>query len=238
MGRTILLEQQTLRKRLEKSGNAWLSIEDDPYEFDDRKTGKCLIGMKSYHVGGDDGARLTYKGVFDALQALWHVLYIKNRTYEAIFQVENSTYLVANGKVTVGNSSERPIASDNRLTVSPRHFCSKSNIEDPSSGTDINTVVKESYPKKAFSLLLPRRATPQRSYLSCSPATARKTPNPSNKRYRKDPCACAMSRCEYSVREEGQSSQARSYLSIHNHEHGSLPARTPLYDLRTRLDTS
>lgn len=105
MGRTILLEQQTLRKRLEKSGNAWLSIEDDPYEFDDRKTGKCLIGMKSYHVGGDDGARLTYKGVFDALQALWHVLYIKNRTYEAIFQVENSTYLVANGKVTVGNSS-------------------------------------------------------------------------------------------------------------------------------------
>lgn len=56
MGRTILLEQQTLRKRLEKSGNAWLSIEDNPYEFDDRKTGQCMIGMKSYHVGEDDGA--------------------------------------------------------------------------------------------------------------------------------------------------------------------------------------
>ena len=105
MGRTILLEQQMLRKRLEKLGNAWLSIEDDPYHFYDKETGKCMIGMKSYHVGGDDGARLTYKGVFDALQALWYVLYIKNRTYEAIFQVENSTYLVANGKVTVGNSS-------------------------------------------------------------------------------------------------------------------------------------
>ncbi|KAI4271520.1 MAG: hypothetical protein L6R38_006852 [Xanthoria sp. 2 TBL-2021] len=103
MGRTIFTEQKTLRKRLEDQGNAWLSVEDDPYEFDDSKTGKCMIGMKSIHVGGDDGARLTYKGVLDTLQALWDVLYFKHRTYEAAFQVENGTHLVANGKVAVGN---------------------------------------------------------------------------------------------------------------------------------------
>ena len=70
-------------------------------------------------------------------------------------------------------------------------------------------------------------ATPQRSYLSCSPATASKAPSPINKCYRKDPCASAMSKCEYSVREEGQRSQAKPYLFNPHSRTRFQPGRTP-----------
>ncbi|KAL8687380.1 MAG: hypothetical protein Q9224_005170 [Gallowayella concinna] len=107
MGRTILKEKQTLSARLEAHGNAWLAPPDDPYEIDDRRSGLCMIGMKSVHVGGagDDGsvARLTYRGVHDVLQALWDVMYFQRRSYEAKFAISNGSVLVGNGNMKVGN---------------------------------------------------------------------------------------------------------------------------------------
>ncbi|KAL8727081.1 MAG: hypothetical protein Q9166_006268 [cf. Caloplaca sp. 2 TL-2023] len=103
MGRTILTEQKKLRQRLDTQGDSWLAVQDDPYEIDDKRTGKCMIGMKSVHVGANDGRRLTYHGVLDVMQALLNVLYMKRREYEAVFQISNDTYLVGNGKIIVGN---------------------------------------------------------------------------------------------------------------------------------------
>ncbi|KAL8768296.1 MAG: hypothetical protein Q9209_005435 [Squamulea sp. 1 TL-2023] len=105
MGRTILTGQTKLRQRLRDQGNDWLMVEDEPYEIDDKRTGKCMIGMRSIHVGGSDGARLTYRGVFDVLQALWDVLYFTRRSNEAVFKVNNGTIHVGNGKIMVGNVS-------------------------------------------------------------------------------------------------------------------------------------
>ncbi|KAL8911778.1 MAG: hypothetical protein Q9171_003111 [Xanthocarpia ochracea] len=103
LGRTIFTAQQGLRLHLSKYGNSWLDPEDDPYEVDDRRNGKCMIGMKSVHIGGSDGKRLTYRGVLDVLEALWQVLYIGRRCYEAVYQVNNGTVQVGTGKVVVGN---------------------------------------------------------------------------------------------------------------------------------------
>ncbi|KAL8806207.1 MAG: hypothetical protein Q9182_001482 [Xanthomendoza sp. 2 TL-2023] len=103
MGRTILKEKQTLGKRLETQGNDWLAVNDDPYEIDDRRSGLCMIGMKSVNVGGKDRARLTYLGVNDVLQALWDVLYLDRRNFEAKFAIYNGTLLVGNGHMKVGN---------------------------------------------------------------------------------------------------------------------------------------
>ncbi|KAL9627945.1 MAG: hypothetical protein Q9204_006220 [Flavoplaca sp. TL-2023a] len=120
MGRALFYERQRLQRRLDDQGNAWLRVQDDPYKFYDRVTGKCMIEMKSIHPGGNDGFRLTYRGVLDALQALWDVMYFKHRTYEAAFQVENGTYLVANGKIAADNV---PLVVP--LTTDPEHGESK-----------------------------------------------------------------------------------------------------------------
>lgn len=103
MGRTILSTKQSLQQRLETSGNNWLDSKDDPYEVDDKRSGLCMIGMKSLPAGGDDRTRLTYQCVFDVLQALWDVLYFKRRSYEAAFEIHNGTNRVGTGKVVVGN---------------------------------------------------------------------------------------------------------------------------------------
>ena len=113
MGRALFYERQKLERRLDDQGNAWLRVQDDPYKFYDRVTGKCMIEMMSIHPGGNDGLRLTYRGVLDVVQALWDVMYFKHRTYEAAFQIENSTYLVANGKVAIDNVPiVAPLATD------------------------------------------------------------------------------------------------------------------------------
>ncbi|KAL8953849.1 MAG: hypothetical protein Q9222_000295 [Ikaeria aurantiellina] len=98
MGRTIFRAQQELRRMLENEGNRWLDVADDPYQVDDRRTGKCMIGMKSVHVGGEDGDRLTYRTVLDTFQGLWDVLYLGRNEYTGIYQIKN-------GSVEVGHAT-------------------------------------------------------------------------------------------------------------------------------------
>ena len=88
---------------LDREGNRWLDVDDDPYQVDDRRTGKCMIGMKSIHVGATNGERLTYQGVLDVMQGLWDVLYLGRNDYSAIYQIKNGTLEVGNGKIEVGN---------------------------------------------------------------------------------------------------------------------------------------
>ncbi|KAL8775951.1 MAG: hypothetical protein Q9213_008429 [Squamulea squamosa] len=83
MFRTIFYSQQALRRMLAAEGNRWLDVDDDPYQVDDKRSGKCTIGMRSIKVGGKNGERLTYLGVLDAMQGLWDVLYLgKNSRFE------------------------------------------------------------------------------------------------------------------------------------------------------------
>ncbi|KAL8857719.1 MAG: hypothetical protein Q9178_005754 [Gyalolechia marmorata] len=102
LGRTIFTAQQGLRLHLSRYGNSWLALDDDPYEVDDRRSGKCMIEMKSAHIGSTYGKRLTYRGVLDVLGALWEVLYMQRRSYEAIYQIINGTLQVGTGRVAVG----------------------------------------------------------------------------------------------------------------------------------------
>ncbi|KAL9040009.1 MAG: hypothetical protein Q9180_002185, partial [Flavoplaca navasiana] len=102
--RTIFNAQQALRRQLSKEGDRWLDPDDDPYQVDDKRTGKCMIGMKSIHPGSKDGERLTYKGVLDVMQGLWDVLYLGRNGYNTIYQVKNGSLVVANGKIVVGNA--------------------------------------------------------------------------------------------------------------------------------------
>ncbi|KAL8850403.1 MAG: hypothetical protein Q9221_004635 [Calogaya cf. arnoldii] len=101
--RTIFNAQQALRRQLSKEGNRWLDIDDDPYQVDDKRTGKCMIGMMSVRRGSDTGERLTYRDVLDVMQGLWDVLYLGRNGYNTVFQVKNGTVVVGNGKIIVGN---------------------------------------------------------------------------------------------------------------------------------------
>ncbi|KAL8893236.1 MAG: hypothetical protein Q9192_005468, partial [Flavoplaca navasiana] len=101
--RTIFNAQQALRRQLSKEGNRWLDPDDDPYQVDDKRTGKCMIGMKSIHPGSKGGERLTYLGVLDVMQGLWDVLYLGRNGYNTIYQVKNGSVVVGNGKIVVGN---------------------------------------------------------------------------------------------------------------------------------------
>ncbi|KAL8708911.1 MAG: hypothetical protein Q9220_006243 [cf. Caloplaca sp. 1 TL-2023] len=103
LGRTILRSQQELRRMLTKERDRWLDVADDPYQVDDKRTGKCIIGMKSVNVGGKDGERLTYQTVLDTFQGLFDVLYLGENEYTSIFQIKNGTVEVGHGKITVGN---------------------------------------------------------------------------------------------------------------------------------------
>ncbi|KAI4281398.1 MAG: hypothetical protein L6R38_003732 [Xanthoria sp. 2 TBL-2021] len=101
--RTIFNTQQALRRQLSIEGNRWLDVDDDPYQVDDKRSGKCMIGMKSVHPGGNDRERLTYKDVLDVMQGLWDVLYLGRNGYNTIYQINNGTVLVGHGKIIVGN---------------------------------------------------------------------------------------------------------------------------------------
>ncbi|KAL9586627.1 MAG: hypothetical protein Q9212_000762 [Teloschistes hypoglaucus] len=103
LGRTILTAQRSLRKYILDNGDAYLDDSDDPYEVDDRRTGKCMIGMKSAkkYTMGDE--RLKYGRVLHALQGLWEVLYLGRKCYAGIFQIEDAGEVVGTGKVLVGN---------------------------------------------------------------------------------------------------------------------------------------
>ncbi|KAL8627792.1 hypothetical protein Q9189_006510 [Teloschistes chrysophthalmus] len=103
LGRTILTAQRSLRRHILDNGDDYLDDSDDPYEVDDRRTGKCMIGMKSAkkHTTGDE--RLRYGRVLDTFQGLWEVLYLGRRCWVGIFQVEDGGEVVGTGKVLVGN---------------------------------------------------------------------------------------------------------------------------------------
>ncbi|KAL8991678.1 MAG: hypothetical protein Q9169_007752, partial [Polycauliona sp. 2 TL-2023] len=103
--RTIFKAQQDLRRQLAnpEEGDRWLDMDDDPYQVDDRRSGKCMIGMSSIHPGADDGLRLTYKGVLDVMQGLWDVMYLGRHEYNAIYEIKNRTVVVGHGKIIVGN---------------------------------------------------------------------------------------------------------------------------------------
>ncbi|KAL9028648.1 MAG: hypothetical protein Q9180_007133 [Flavoplaca navasiana] len=101
--RTIFNAQHALRRQLSTEGNRWLDPDDDPYQVDDKRTGKCMIGMKSIRPGSKDGERLTYQGVLDVMQGLWDVLYLGRNGYNTVYQVKNGSVVVANGKIVVGN---------------------------------------------------------------------------------------------------------------------------------------
>ncbi|KAI4094555.1 MAG: hypothetical protein L6R37_007220 [Teloschistes peruensis] len=103
LGRTILTAQRSLRQYIQDNGDAYLDDADDPYEVDDRRTGKCMIGMKSTkkYMTGDE--RLRYGRVLDTFQGLFDVLYLARRCYVGIFQIEDGGEVVGTGKVLVGN---------------------------------------------------------------------------------------------------------------------------------------
>ncbi|KAI4107311.1 MAG: hypothetical protein LQ339_002709 [Xanthoria mediterranea] len=101
--RTIFTSQQTLRHQLSQESNRWLDADDDPYQVDDKRSGKCMIGMKSVHVGGTDGQRLTYRDVLDVMQGLWDVLYLGRNGYNTVYQIKNGSVVVGHGKIIVGN---------------------------------------------------------------------------------------------------------------------------------------
>ncbi|KAI4220162.1 MAG: hypothetical protein L6R36_007814 [Xanthoria steineri] len=101
--RTIFTSQQTLRRQLSQESNRWLDADDDPYQVDDKRSGKCMIGMKSVHVGGNDGERLTYRDVLDVMQGLWDVLYLGRNGYNTVYQIKNGSVVVGHGKIIVGN---------------------------------------------------------------------------------------------------------------------------------------
>lgn len=62
-----------------------------------------MIGMKSVHVGGNDGERLTYRDVLDVMQGLWDVLYLGRNGYNTVYQIKNGSVVVGHGKIIVGN---------------------------------------------------------------------------------------------------------------------------------------
>ncbi|KAL8688621.1 MAG: hypothetical protein Q9218_005513 [Villophora microphyllina] len=103
LGRTILTAQQPLHRLPTHRLNAYLAPEDDPYEVDDRRSGKCMIGMKSAKKGSEGDERLTYKRVLDTFQGVYGALYMGRRCYSGIFQVDDGVEIVGTGKVVVGN---------------------------------------------------------------------------------------------------------------------------------------
>ena len=62
-----------------------------------------MIGMKSVHVGGNDGEGLTYQDVLDVMQGLWDVLYLGRNGYNTVYQIKNGSVVVGHGKIIVGN---------------------------------------------------------------------------------------------------------------------------------------
>ncbi|KAL9605980.1 MAG: hypothetical protein Q9179_000825 [Wetmoreana sp. 5 TL-2023] len=103
LGRTILRAQQTLRQHLQQYGNSWLPSELDPYEVDDKRSGKCMIGMQSKKKTGTGEESLTYQGVYDVFQGLYDALYFRRKSYAAIYQIHNGTTTVGTGKLVGGN---------------------------------------------------------------------------------------------------------------------------------------
>ena len=103
-GRTILLAQKYIRDH--PHGNDWLSPEDDPYEVDDRKTGRCMIGMQSKDRSGRSNDRMTYRGVYDVFQGLYDVMYFTQQpelTYVGLMEISNHTRVVGLGRMIIGN---------------------------------------------------------------------------------------------------------------------------------------
>ncbi|KAL8724011.1 MAG: hypothetical protein Q9181_007030 [Wetmoreana brouardii] len=103
LGRTILRAQLTLRQHLQQHGNSWLPRDSDPYEVDDKRSGKCMIGMQSAKKSRTGEDRLTYQCVYDVFQGLYDSLYFKRKSYTGIYQIQNGTKTVGTGKVMVGN---------------------------------------------------------------------------------------------------------------------------------------
>ncbi|KAL8991089.1 MAG: hypothetical protein Q9169_007951, partial [Polycauliona sp. 2 TL-2023] len=129
--RTIFKGQQDLRRQLAdtKEGNRWLDIDDDPYQLDDRRSGKCMIGMSSIHPGAHDGLRLTYKGVLDVMQGLWDVMYLGRHEYNAIYEIRNGSVVV--GHEFCANFKDESSSPELRSTY---HDFIESKIEHGDSG--------------------------------------------------------------------------------------------------------
>lgn len=102
LGRTILNGQQRLRAHIFSKGDSYLDPEDDPWDIDDKRTGKCVIGVASYEQQTSPEQRMKYSTAVAALSGCWDVLYLGRREFSARFMITEGSLSVGHGRVVVG----------------------------------------------------------------------------------------------------------------------------------------
>ncbi|KAL9607011.1 MAG: hypothetical protein Q9167_008031 [Letrouitia subvulpina] len=104
MGRTLLRAQQDLRAHIHLRGDGWTQAIDEPFQRDDRGTGKCLVGMQSIEPPEPHGpAHYKYSTMLTSLEGIWRFLYLDRRRYEAIWQTIDNGLRIGYGKIVRSN---------------------------------------------------------------------------------------------------------------------------------------
>ncbi|KAI4209537.1 MAG: hypothetical protein LQ351_007528 [Letrouitia transgressa] len=104
MGRTLLRAQQDLRNHLHIRGDGWTQPVDEPFQRDDRGTGKCFIGMHSIEPVEPQGpAHFKYSTMLASLEGIWQFLFLGRRRYEAIWQTFDHRVKIGYGKILRSN---------------------------------------------------------------------------------------------------------------------------------------
>lgn len=102
LGRTILNGQQKLRNHISSKGDGFLDPDEDPWQIDDKRTGKCVVGVASYENPKSPEQRMKYSTALAALAGCWDVLFLGKREVSARFRILEGRESVGHGKIAEG----------------------------------------------------------------------------------------------------------------------------------------